>query len=297
MKKLLFLASVLAAGIGSVNAQTAAAARSAGVGANVSVRGVCINGAELGVIRYIQDNTGGLAAYGGNMSGLLRGDSVIITGPLTEYKNLYEITPATFVYVSSNATLPNPLVITPNQFAEAHEAILIKVENCQFGTTGTFGANMNYTVTSANGQQLVVRTNTASPIVGMNIPTGSVNIAGVGSQFCSSPASGCTNGYQLLVRDIADITQYIAPPPVGINGESINTRVSVFPNPASGTINFTLDNAEQATSVKITDIYGRLVFAADRNIHSVDVSAFAKGVYCISVSTEKNNYQSKFIVD
>ena len=38
-------------------------AKALGAGTEVSVSGVVINGDELGVIRYIQDNTGGLAVY------------------------------------------------------------------------------------------------------------------------------------------------------------------------------------------------------------------------------------------
>lgn len=291
MKKLLFLVSALVATAGTMNSQTCAAARAAGVGANVSVRGVCINGAELGVIRYIQDVTGGIAAYGGNLSGLLRGDSVVITGPITEYKNLYEITPATFVYVSAGH-LPNPQVITASQFGEIHESVLVKVMNCQFGTTGTFGANMNYTVT-ANGQPLVVRTNTASPIVGMNIPAGSVNIVGVGSQFCSAPVAGCTDGYQLLIRDMSDITTYVA---TGISEVTKNTAISVFPNPATSAISFKLGN-EEVAAIKVTDIFGRTVLSTEENTNTVDVSALSSGLYSISISTGKTTYQSKFIVE
>lgn len=294
MKKLLFLVSTVAT-LSNVNAQTCAAARSAGVGANVNVRGVCINGAELGSIRYIQDNTGGIAAYGNNLSGLLRGDSVVISGPITEYKNLYEITPATFIYVSSNAHIPNPTVITANQFGEAQEGVLTKVMNCTFGTTGTFGANVNYTVT-ANGQPLVVRTNTASPIVGMNIPTGAVNIVGVGSQFCSSPTSGCTDGYQLLIRDMSDITAYTASV-TGISEVTKSSAVAVYPNPASGTLNFKVANDAQVKSITVSDIFGRTVFTTNENVNKIDVSTFAKGLYNLLISADNTKYQSKFIVE
>ena len=41
-------------------------ARDEGVGAFVTVRGVVTAGSELGDIRYFQDATAGLAAFGGN---------------------------------------------------------------------------------------------------------------------------------------------------------------------------------------------------------------------------------------
>lgn len=295
MKKLLFLAGTIAS-LANVNAQTCAAARAGGVSTNpVSVRAVCINGPELGNIRYLQDVTGGIAAYGNNLSTLGRGDSVIINGPVTEYKNLYEITPATFVYVAAGH-LPDPAVITPAQFNESYESHLIKFINCTFQTTGTFGANVNYTVTSGS-QTLAVRSNTASPMVGQPIPTGAVNIVGVGSQFCSSPTSGCTDGYQLLMRDMNDITAYVPTGPTGIEEVVENTTIAVFPNPASSTVNFTVKNNEKVQLIQVTDLTGRLVLSVKENVSSVDVSGLSKGLYNMSVSTDKRSYKAKVVVE
>lgn len=296
MKKLLFLACTLCATVTSVNSQTAAAARAAGVGANVSVRGVAINGPELGIIRYVQDATGGVAAYGGNLSSINLGDSIVVSGTLTEYYNLYEITPATFILVSTNAKVPAPKVITPSQFGESHEGVLIRIKNCTFSATGNFpNTATNYTVT-ANSQTFAVRSNTA--LAGTPIPTGTVDIIGVGSQFCGpASSSGCTTGYQLLPRTTADIVAS-AGPATGIEENKQNkATLSVYPNPANSSISFNVSSYEKINTVVITDVLGKVVYTSKEDVHTVDVSAFSQGVYSISVSTERSVYQSKFVIE
>jgi len=42
-------------------------------------------------------------------------------------------------------------------------------------------------------------------LVGEVIPSGSVNLTGIMSQFCFTPTTGCTSGYQLLLRTLNDI--------------------------------------------------------------------------------------------
>jgi hypothetical protein len=210
-KKLLFAAIACFFTLcGHLVAQTVAAARATTVGQNVTVRGVVVNGSELGSIRYIQDSTGGIAMYGNNLTGVNRGDEVLISGPLTSYNNLLEITPVTISTNFGAATLPAYQVLTaPSQMNELVEGELIQFNNCTFALGGsTFVGNTNYNVT-VNGQTLQVRVASASPLVGSVIPNTPVNLTGVASQFCSSPTTGCITGYQMLLRDAADIS-YLA---------------------------------------------------------------------------------------
>ena len=295
MKKLLFLSLLAISGLNTINSQTTAAAKALGVGANVSVRGVVINGSELGIIRYIQDATGGIAAYGSPVASLNKGDSVLISGPLTEYYNLFEISPPTVNFISANATLPSPEVVTPSQFGEAQEGKLIKILNCTFSATGNFSSTpTNYTVT-ANSQTFALRSN--SIIAGTPIPTGTVNIIGVGSQFCGpQSSSGCTKGYQLLPRTTADFVVATATL-TGITTITDYASVSVFPNPASNMISFRLSGEEKPVTTLITDVLGKTVYSSTESTTTADISALSKGFYNLFVSTEKHNYQAKFIVE
>ena len=96
---------------GSLSAQTDIAnARTFGVGQIVTVSGVATNGSELGSIRYMQDGTAGIAAYGGPIGTVSRGDSITVTGPLADFSGLMEISFLTNVVNHGPANVqPTPL--------------------------------------------------------------------------------------------------------------------------------------------------------------------------------------------
>lgn len=294
MKKHLFLALVSLLGVNEMNSQISAA-RSAAVGSTVTVKGVVSNGPELGIIRYLQDNTAGIAAYGSTLNAVAPGDSITVTGVVKQFSNLLELDPiSTFSVLASGRPVPPPAIITPANFNESKEGMVVGFENCTFAVTGNFGSNANYTVTTG-GQTFVMRvTSTASAIIGTPIPTGTVNIKGIASQFCSTPTVGCTNGYQLLVRTPSDIT---TSPIAGIEEIKMNaTSLSVYPNPTSTSLHFNLGASETVKSTVATDIFGRVVYTSKENTTSVDVNNLQNGIYILMVTTDKQNYQARFSV-
>ncbi len=211
MKRVMVFVMICLAGYGFLSGQIAvpiAQARLAPVGDTVTITGVVLNGSELGVIRYIQDPTGGLAIYDGAMTFLQRGDSVLLSGIMDNYNQLLELRNIhnDTVY-SSGHPLPAPAVITPSQFGEVHESIMIRINNATFSTPGgTFSGNTNYNIIS-NGQQAQIRITNGSPLVGQLIPTGVIDLVGIGSQFSYSNPNA---GYQLLLRDTADIISNVS---------------------------------------------------------------------------------------
>ena len=189
-----------------INAQTISidSARTLGIGATVTVEGIITNGAELGGIRYFQDTTAGIAAYSSSMSGVLRGDSVLITGTIKDYNELLEIDPVTsFTVLSSGNTLPTPVVITPAQIDESKEGHLVKINNATFTTTpgGSFASNSSYSFI-ASGQTSIIYIRSNHPLIGETIPSGPVNLTGIATQHSYT---GPSTGYQLLCRDTNDI--------------------------------------------------------------------------------------------
>ncbi|MFN5793205.1 MAG: phospholipase D-like domain-containing protein [Bacteroidota bacterium] len=188
-------------------------------GTSVTVRGVVTNGAELGVIRYIQDPTGAIGLYDATSAAtsaalalLNRGDSVIATGVIYDFQTLLELSPLTNITVVSTAnSLPTPQLITPNQMDESRESELVRINNVSFAAGGsTFADNNTYDFT-ASGQSGVIYVRTGSPLVGTQIPVSSVNLVGICSQY-----SGI---YQLLPRDIND---FIFPLDINITS-AVNT--------------------------------------------------------------------------
>ena len=95
----------------SLISQTIADARNEAIGQTVTITGVATNGSELGNIRYIQDGTAALPAYGNNLSSIQRGDSVSATGVLFEFSGLLELSPTNSFTSYGQGTLPQPLLL------------------------------------------------------------------------------------------------------------------------------------------------------------------------------------------
>ncbi len=190
--------------IWSANAQTDILdARSYGIGQTVTVTGVATNGSELGSIRYMQDISGGIAAYGGSVSGISRYDSITVTGQISEFSGLLEVAPITNIVNHGPATfVPTPAQVPITSVDESWESELISVQNVTFVESGSFAGNSTYTITDG-ANTLDVRVNNGTNIVGTAIPTGPITITGLTGQFNAN--------YQIVPRDQNDIIAYVAP--------------------------------------------------------------------------------------
>ncbi|MCE3297308.1 MAG: Endonuclease [Crocinitomicaceae bacterium] len=188
------------------------------IGQTVTVRGVATNGSELGSIRYLQDATGAIAAYGSSLSGVGRGDSISVTGVLMDFNGLLEISPVNSHQNIQNVGIPVAPAVPITLVNESIEARLIKIENVTFVETGSFVANTNYNLTDGTNT-LQLRVTTGTNLVGTAIPTGPVSVTGLVGQFQTN--------YQILPRDLNDVVTYVAPQQeinVTIGGNTILTN-------------------------------------------------------------------------
>ncbi|MCF8347537.1 MAG: T9SS type A sorting domain-containing protein [Bacteroidales bacterium] len=204
MKKITFTSLILLTFFYMSHGQnTILEARQMGEGAVVTVKGIATNGAELGIIRYLQDETAGIAAYGSAVSVSNRGDSISVTGTLKIYNQLLEIDPITNVTVLSTGNpVPNPVVLTPDQINENYEGQLVQVQNVMFNDAGqNFTGNKKYTFT-ADGEIGYIYIKNGQDFVGTIIPSAPVTLTAICSQF---DYSNPNVGYQLLPRDLNDI--------------------------------------------------------------------------------------------
>ena len=230
MKKLLFPV-LIAIGIHSAGAQVVsiATARTSPLGSTVTVRGLVLNGEELGSIRYLQDNTGAIAAYDFSlMAPVMAGYSMEVTGVLYNYNGLLELSPVTsLTIINSGNPLPAPEPVTLSSgWVEGYEARLVQVSSVEFTATGTFstaGSGTNYDLTDgvSTGQ---VRVLTSTNIDGTAIPEEEVNVTGIMSQY----APGGTGGYQLLPRGLEDISTGGNPPVISSVLAQSNITTSSF---------------------------------------------------------------------
>jgi phosphatidylserine/phosphatidylglycerophosphate/cardiolipin synthase-like enzyme/DNA/RNA endonuclease YhcR with UshA esterase domain len=196
--RFLMLMAFLAIGTQAFAQISISAARALPTGSTVTVKGIVTNGNELGVIRYMQDATGGIPAYSSTMTNVQRGDSITVTGVTKLWSGLLEIDPvSSFTVHSTGNPSPTPLPIATNGMNTSNEGELVQMNNVQFQNAGgSFAGNTNYNVIGG-GFTAQVRVNIASNLVGKPIPVGQVNVIGLSSIYNTT--------YQLLLRDTADI--------------------------------------------------------------------------------------------
>jgi len=203
MRKVIVLIAAITGSLSSFAQTSIANARTFGIGQTVTVTGIATNGSSLGPIRYMQDGTAGIAAYGGPITGVAQGDSITVTGPLIEFAGLLEISTVTNVVNHGPAiNPPAPLQIPITSANESQESELSEIQNVTFVQSGTFSGNTTYQITDGTNT-LDVRINTGVNLVGTAIPTGAVTVRGPIGQY--------NTNYQIIPRSSADIFAYVAP--------------------------------------------------------------------------------------
>ena len=236
MKRALLILSVMFMSSLSMAQTDVADARTYGIGQTVTVNAVATNGAELGSIRYMQDGSAGIAGYGGPITGVSRGDSITVTGPLIEFAGLLEISTVTNVVNHGPAVImPTPVQIPIPSAGEPLESELAEIQNVTFVESGNFAGNMTYTITDGVNN-LDVRVNSGVDLVGTAIPAGPITITGLIGQFNAN--------YQIVPRDLNDIIAYVAPAyeiNVLLDGSTVLNNADYFVGGAT-TINVTIEN-------------------------------------------------------
>ena len=177
------------------------------IGQTVTVTGVVTSDDNLGSVRYLQDTTAGIALYPGQDWSAWDatpqiGDSLSVTGEITEYNGLLEVGPnLTAVEFFGAGTLPEPLEITPAQMGENLEGQLVRVNGVTFPLAGTFITGNNTYDFTASGETGVIYVRTSNSLVGEELTGCEVDMLGIVSQF-SFDGFG---GYQLLPRGPVDL--------------------------------------------------------------------------------------------
>ncbi|UOG73063.1 phospholipase D-like domain-containing protein [Hymenobacter tibetensis] len=308
MKKLTLLALLLGAAARPTLAQTVitiAAARAAGVGATVTVRGVVTNGPELGIIRYIQDGTAGLATYSTSAAGfdaLVPGDSIQISGTLKSFNALLEMDPVSSVTVLARQQRVRPAATVPaanlsTVFSEAYEGQLVRITGNTRLTTAagspfyTFSGNTNYLL---NGTpNAVVRPSASSTgptgVVGKIAPNGNFDVLGIMSQF-NSASPTATTGYQFLPRLHSDFILGTTP---NIVGAPYPTAITTD----GFTVNFPTQNAGDARveyGLTPTTLTQQTNVSTVGTQHTLAITGLQPGtLYYVKVSSSNTNGRSE----
>lgn len=185
-------------------------------GATVTVRGVVINGPELGNIRYIQDKEGGLALFSNTLDALknlLPGDSVEAHGTFKNYNSLLEMDPVLSVKKLGSGRKFGLTSVPASELTkvlnETYEGRLVKITDVDRlssmgGQTATvLAGNTNYLINGQAGAIVRISASSTGPngLAGFTPPEGKFDLVGIVGQH--SP-SGTPTGYQLLPRISTD---------------------------------------------------------------------------------------------
>ncbi len=268
----------------------------------VYVTGVVISkGNNSSNSRVIFDGTAGIVVRSfdaNNESAPLNyGDSITVSGGLSEYNNLLQIenSPIVLTLIKENATVPDPQIVTVDVIDESYESELVKVENVEFVESGVFaggGSAGNFTIKDADNNRVVLRIGSSShPLVGTEIPTGKVTITGFIGQFGSD--------YQVNPRDVEDIIVIDDgggnEPITGLDKSS--NKYSIYPNPTNNAIYVKgLSNSLNSFNVSITSLNGNKIKKGFQiNPEYIEVSGLAQGIYLLHLESQNENFTLKII--
>lgn len=185
-----------------------AEARAAAGGTTVTITGTLTVTDQFAGSAYMQDATAGIAVYDAQVYGpglYSIGDSITITGTISFYKGLVEVTSLTSVTDHGPANNPIvPLQITLAEMA-GHPSELVKVLDASFPSPNNllFGNN-NYLLTDASGSGEMRLDADVDSLIGLAQPT-ICEVTGVVSRYDTI--------YQLMPRMKADLPcadKYIA---------------------------------------------------------------------------------------
>jgi len=188
-------------------------ARALSFGTRVTIAGRITVANEFSGPSFLQDNTAGIAVFWNPFhEAVQRGDSVIVTGPLTEF-NPIGGTPGDFTtqiaeYQGDNDisfevinTAPvevDPAIISLAEMNSGnYEGQLITVQGLSFDESGAFQGGTNYPISDFSGTAELRIDQNATDLVNASIPEEPLEVTGVVEQF---------NGvYQLKPRDSNDL--------------------------------------------------------------------------------------------
>ena len=203
---------------------------------------------------YIQDEEAawsGLYIYNTNSDRTpARNDNVTVTGTITEYNGLTEMSPVTEVVNNGAVTPVNGLSLASiSEIGEAYESVLVTVT----GTCTNIGGTKKWTI--SDGTSIVVFGLTYTPTVGT-----SYTVTGIVDWY------GQDNIWELKPRDENDIVAGASVPAISItspaNGSTVysstvNATVEVlnFTVGTDGNISFSIDNGTAVTGTSTSHTF------------------------------------------
>jgi len=232
------------------------------IGTPVRVRGIVTAGDTLftgfNTDIFIQDATAGINVYKSGLTLYPDGRDLTVEGTINHFNGKLEITtPNITIFDNGPGTMPDPLIVAPaDAFNEANEGKLMIITGVTFDASGNFATKDSAYTLNGNPAYLAFVDKDNDYLVGQPIPSGTVNLRGIMSQYDNS--SPYTSGYQLLPRYVSDLNVVVAVnEPVSHLPKNFSIAQN-FPNPfnPSTTIEYTVPK-QSDISIKIYNLLGQ----------------------------------------
>jgi Secretion system C-terminal sorting domain len=282
---------------------------------SVTTRGVVTTTREFGpLLVYFQTGTAGMVGYDTAFaSHVKRGDSIEVTGVVTQYSGLTELDPVTSITVLDTGKTVTPISVTPTEVknnGEALEGMLIRISNVTAvhdfsGNNVTVwtvsGSGFNYRLLAGN-DSCDIRIYTSTDIANQPVHAFPFDVTAECSQFqFSSPFIG---GYQILPRSLNDFS---ASTGVNIISGNIPESYSMdqnYPNPFNPTTNIRYSIAAGGNvTLKVYDMLGNeaaTIVNEKQNAGSYEVkfdgSSLSSGIYFYKLQTGNFTEAKKMIL-
>ena len=204
---------------------------------NGTLYGPNLRGVNNGIQFTIRDATGGINIFNSTinfgLTSLAEGDSVRAIGKVAHFNGLSQLNLDSIVVLATGRPLKPATPV--DSLSEATESDLVVVSNYQIvdPTQWTTGIGTGFTVQVNNGTRtLDLRIDNDCALFQMPAPSENIlSITGLGGQFDSSIPRN--SGYQLIPRKASDLALG-----VGVATLDKKMKVTIFPNPSSGWVQF-----------------------------------------------------------
>ncbi|MEO8761086.1 MAG: T9SS type A sorting domain-containing protein [Bacteroidia bacterium] len=121
--------------------------------------------------------------------------------------------------------------------------------------------------------------------------TGNDQFIGIKYTGSSTPTYGwirlaVTNSHKITIKDFS-----FGKETIGINRLSNNTKINIYPNPASNKL---FISTQTEAEIQLFDLLGKQIISTKNNV--IDTENLSEGIYFVSVKTTKDFFIKKIIV-
>ncbi len=180
--------------------------------------------------------------------------------------------------------------------------------NYNFTVTDANGCNITNSITVTQPPQLVA-TGVVSNVTGTNNGAIDVSVNGGTPGYTYSWNNSATTEdltnlapgtYTVTVTDLYGCTtvqQFTVLSVVGLNDESMEMGLTIFPNPTSGTFSVNLSNSYERIDLEIYDLFGKKIVDMKQVEPNITLNLFeSEGVYLVKVISGNNYGITKMIL-